>query len=79
MGDPKQKKVGPLQWTEKVNENEIKQNGVPPTQRCISGLDYDGPQFSGFLDGFFYFLFFGFFSFLDNILSGTPNTVNIDT
>jgi len=32
MGDPQQK-VGPQEWTEKVNENKITQNGVPPTQK----------------------------------------------
>ena len=32
MGDPPQK-VGPLEWTEKVNETKIPQNGVPPTQK----------------------------------------------
>jgi len=75
MGDSQQK-VGPLKWTEKVNENKITQNGVPPTQRRISGLDYDGPQIFRFLD-FWIFDFLDFF-FLDNVLSGTPNTVSID-
>jgi len=32
MGDPQQK-VGHLEWTEKVNEKKIPQNGVPPTQK----------------------------------------------
>jgi len=32
MGDPQQK-VGPQEWTEKVNENKITQNGVAPTQK----------------------------------------------
>jgi len=32
MGDPQQK-VGPLEWTEKVNENKIPQNGGSSTQK----------------------------------------------
>jgi len=52
MGDPQQK-VGPLEWTEKVNGNKVPQNGVPPTQKM--DLDWTTMEHK-FLD----FWIFGF-------------------
>ena len=46
-----------------------------PNTKDGSRLDYDGTQIFGFLD--FWLCDFLDFFFLDNVLSGTPNTVSI--
>ena len=48
MGDPQQK-VGPLEWTEKVNENKIPQNGGSSTQKknLLTELWWTEPRVSG--------------------------------
>ena len=71
MGDPQQK-VGHLEWTEKVNEKKIPQNGVPPTQKMDlwTGLRWNTNFLDFWICGFLILWIF----FLDNVLSGTPNT-----